>query len=786
MSRASRVGTLMLALSLGVGPGPVAAAEGVAPGAVRGRVLDGATRQPLPGAVVAVAGTRLGAWADETGAYRVDGVPAGGHTVEATHVGYRTVQREVAVPAGGEVVLDLALEPEAIRLSAVTVTPSRFAIMGGEPQSRQTLTEEQIQAMPHFGEDIYRAVTRLPGVSGSDFSAKFTVRGGEHDEVLALFDGVQLIEPFHLRDIDGGALSIVDVEVIEGIDLLTGAYTAEYGDRTSGVFNIRSRTPEPGSGRHSVGLSFMNARAQSEGTFERGSWLVSARRGYLDVVMRLMNEDEDIDPSYYDVLAKVEYQLNDRHRAAAHLLHADDHFDLVEADGDDSDTGYGNSYAWLNLVSTLSPRISARTTLSLGRVASDRDGNGVMDDRVTPDFGIHDRRRFHALGLKQDWSWERSERHYLKWGVDAKALRAEYDYLSTDTDPFWPEGQGLVWRTDTTAVARTPRGHSLGVYGADRFRLGEGVTAEAGLRYDRASHTGDDVLSPRLNLAWSPDETTAWRAGWGRYYQSQGIQEMAIQDGDSTFSGAERAEHRVLSLERHLDADTQVRVELYWKKLVDQRPAYRNIRHDIEMFPELIDDRVRVDLESTTARGLALYARRDRGARLTWWASYAWARVRERVASVENQYGTLALGRSLPGLYDQRHTLYVDVNYRPSPRWHLNVAWQYHSGWPYTDVVLKHDTGPQGVYYWSEWGPAQAARFPAFHRLDLRLSRRFRTARGEVTAYAELVNVYNQGNIQTYNYWWMDDGGGGYYLRKVPDYWFRLLPSLGVSWSWGS
>jgi len=272
----------------------------------------------------------------------------------------------------------------------------------------------------------------------------------------------------------------------------------------------------------------------------------------------------------------------------------------------------------------------------------------------------------------------------------------------------------------------------------------------------------------------------------GIYHQSQGIQQMAVHDGDSTFFPAERAEHRVASLERYLDRDTQARVEVYWKKLTDQRAVYRNIGRDIELYPELIDDRIRVDVESTTARGLEVYLKRDTGGRLTWWASYAWARVRERVRRVESQSGSLSLERTLPGLYDQRHTAYLDVNYRPSPRWHLCLAWQYRNGWPYSDLFPRSDRGPQGDYYWTEWGAPQAARFPAFHRLDLRVNRRFTTSRGEVTAYFELVNVYNQGNVQTYNYWWRGDGDGGYYLKKDPDYWFRLLPSVGVSWSWGS
>ena len=155
-----------------------------------------------------------------------------------------------------------------------------------------------------------------------------------------MMDGLELYDPFHLKDINGGALSIVDVMAIEGIDLLTGGFPAEYGNRMSSVFNIKSTTPQ--KRRTSVGISLMNTRFMSEGSFERGNWLVSARRGYLDLELQLMGEEESFSPTYYDVLGKIEYQLNDKHRLAFNVLQAHDNLEFIEDDEDESTTKYGN------------------------------------------------------------------------------------------------------------------------------------------------------------------------------------------------------------------------------------------------------------------------------------------------------------------------------------------------------------------------------------------------------------------------------------------------------------
>lgn len=94
-------------------------------------------------------------------------------------------------------------------------------------------------------------MTRLPGVTGNDDSAPFTIRGGGQEEVLVRLVGLELFGPFHLKKINGSSRSIVDVNLIEGVDLLTGGFGAEYGDRLSGAIDVISRRPEAGHKRGS-------------------------------------------------------------------------------------------------------------------------------------------------------------------------------------------------------------------------------------------------------------------------------------------------------------------------------------------------------------------------------------------------------------------------------------------------------------------------------------------------------------------------------------------------------
>ncbi len=159
---------------------------------------------------------------------------------------------------------------------------------------------------------------------------------------------------------------------------MTGGFPAQYGNKRSSVFNITSRTPKSDRVRYRAGLSFMNARAMGRGPLwdGKGSWLVSARSGYMDLVFGLIDQGGLPAPRYHDVFGKLQRTLNASNVLTFHALHARDKytFDAASTTGfkdalrtrEKARNRYGNSYVWTTLNSSLGSRTSVRTLLSAG------------------------------------------------------------------------------------------------------------------------------------------------------------------------------------------------------------------------------------------------------------------------------------------------------------------------------------------------------------------------------------------------------------------------------------
>ncbi|MEY4939940.1 MAG: hypothetical protein RIQ93_1675 [Verrucomicrobiota bacterium] len=658
----------------------------------------------------------------------------------------------------------LRTEP-AVKLSEVVVTPSRFGVAEEKLAIGASLTSAELETLPQIGDDLYRSIARLPGLAADDFTAKFWVRGAPNGELLARFDGVELLEPFHLKDVDG-ALSIVDPQAVRSLDLITGGFTSEYGNRLAAVLTIESKTPA--APRTSLGLSLTGLGGSHEGVSadQRGRWLVAARRGYPDVALKVANRDDDVSPRYWDALAKFEYQVTPTDTVSFHVLHAADTLRYERTNNPSLRSSYDSDYAWVRWRAKPAASVAGETVVSLARLTWNRAGSGRLDGFP---FSLDDHRRLDLTSLRSEWSLGWGDRAWWRGGVEAQQGSSRYDYALSNQRTGVEAGRQIVV-TQTRNARLRPDGSAFGGFVALRTRPWASLTVEPGVRYDRRNYTGDRDVSPRLNASLALGRATV-RAAWGIYRQSEGLHELEVANGQKTFGPSERAEHRVIGIERAVGRGTLVRLEAYERRSTRLRPRWENLENPYDLFPEAQEDRVRLDPKQGRARGVEVLLSGRPDPRLTWNASYALARAEEQLGATW-----------IPRARDQRHTFYADTTFAPNTRWSLSASWQYHSGSPTTDVVysLAPLTNGRRLLV-SANGPLYGLRLPAYHRLDLRATRRIHIGRGDLRVFLDVFNAYNHTNVVGFDHRVTIAGAQLTVVRK-PREQLPLLPSAGVNW----
>jgi outer membrane receptor protein involved in Fe transport len=741
------------------------------PGGVAGRLISKGSGEPVAGAVIRIVGLPGSARSDSDGRFELTGFDSGSYTLVVEADGYlRANIAEVEVDAPKVTRITVELNPKPVFPREVEVTPSRFAMLRAETESRQLLSRSDVDRLPHLADDLLRVTHFLPSAAAGDLSARFSIRGGHPDEVMMMVDGLQIFEPFHVKEFNG-VFGMIDSEAISGVDLLAGGFTAEYGDRMSGVMDMVSVTPE--TNRFSLGASFDNLRVSGKGTFNRGSWLVTARRGYLDWILDVTGVDDfRFSPDYYDVLAKVSCAVGTGSVLSAHLLAGTDSGDYVDVEYPGRYSGGSDMrYLWLNLDTEWSAEVFSRTQVSFGRLDETREGYSNGTYSFTD---VSDESAASFLGLRQAWDADIAGHHLLKLGWEIRRVTASYDYasLTRNEDPiFIGLGPPVVAERDEDVSVE---GWSFSLHAADRLRLTPKVAMEVGLRWDRQTWVDDgDQISPRVNLVWEIDDRSSLRAAWGRFAQAQGIHELQVKDGDTRFYPAEWAEHRVLSYRRRLDPEYELRIEAYDNRMSDLRPRFENLFEPYWIFAEGRPDRIRVAPDRGEAQGIEISLQRSEEDHWSWRASYVRSSVKDRVGGVWQPRG-----------WDQPHALSLNLSWLPGKSWSLSLAGFYHTGWPTTAVSARWAQTADGAWHIVPvLGLRNGARFPHYARLDLRASRLFRLKRGTLRAFVEVTNLLNRENYRsTQEFRFYSHPDGSIVGDRDDETWLPFLPSFGVVW----
>lgn len=628
--------------------------------------------------------------------------------------------------------------PEPIeQLDEVVIVASRYELFAQGLVNGQFLTGEEISLLPHIADDVFRAFHRVPGAAATDFSAPFNLRGGAVNETMVTLDGLEILEPYHMRTLFS-PLSIIDPGIVGNAAVLSGGFAAEYGNHASGVIEISSKWTH-GEPVHQLGVSFVSAFARSSGSWgERGNYLVSARRGYLDLLADAVAVgDEDVTPRYGDVFAKVGYALSDSTQIDAHLLSASDDVSYKNASESEQGDGEGTLlYSWLTLDSELDDHIRWINTLSTGQVETEDSGHlrNWPQEYMERFF----RRDFRTSGIQSELNLQLTHSQFWAAGIRYRRLEADFDYKIDSFRQFEYINGGLPLALRRN-IMTSREGSEYGTYLRFRHQTKGRWTWEAGLRWDKQTYTDtadDTQLSPRVMALFEAGERTDLRLGWGYFHQPQGIQELQVEDGVTDYHPAELAEHFVAGLHHQFSSDIELQLDIYRKDYSDLIPRYENVLDSFEYAPESDFDRVLVEPSSAEAKGVEITLRNRQGQSLDWWINYTWSRAEDVVDEVV-----------VPRSWDQRHALTGNLIWR-GQQWVLSLAGRYHSGWPRTPLLVTviPDEANALIGVDGDLSQRNQERYDDYFRLDLRLSRTVQLDRGSLQFYFEVFNLLNTDN----------------------------------------
>lgn len=761
---------------------------------VTGRVVAGSPAAPMPDVIVR-AGT-ASAQTDTDGRFTlvIPAFRASRVRVTFNAPGYLDLEVDVTLDAGrAEMEVTLERNP-AYREDIVVSARTEEVVVAPPTLVVQPLTVSRVAGS---ADNVFRVLQTLPGVSATeDFGSRLTVRGGAPDQNLTVMDGVEIHNPYRLF----GLTSAFNPETVDRFELTAGGFGAKYGDRLSSILLVDNRAGSPTrrfSG--SAALSATDTNIVAEGALPSGSWLITGRRTYYDIIAERLT-DSDL-PSFDDVQAKAVWEPKPGRRVTLFALRSRENTDArfdgtIPGDEIGLRNTSNNDVLAVSLASAIGRRATLRTTGAWYDYADALDVDGSLRNEAirsnspgdtafgrasivfTRSLGVRD------VSVRQELTVAASPSHTVDLGVDAHFLRTNWGWSITgDRNNTVANGSSVLGGAGLPGLlassADSPR---VGVFVEDDVRVASRLRVAGGVRLDWSGLARETILSPRARATFDLTRRTKLRAALGQYTQSPGYEKLLqsnyFVDLSNTASlglKSERSVHVIGGIEHEISPVITGRVEAYHKGFDRtiigrlETPAETEARVGQYAFPLELSASVpttpaitTVPVNGAAGRSYGIDAYLEKRAatatdRISGWIAYTWGRARL------DEYGL-----RIPFDYDRRHALSVVSTWRMLPRISLGTTLRVASGFPYTPPVgvrvastvadgatsgapgsLVPRRDAEGLYLWEvDYGDVSnlnRARLPLYARLDVRVTY-MRSPSSRWQFYVEAINALNRDN----------------------------------------
>jgi len=732
---------------------------------VFGSVKDALTGENLIGAVVLIKETNQAVVANNYGFYSISS-NSGKCTVRCSYLGYSTFSQSIEV--GKSKKLDIELSPQLFSLDEVTVQGNK-SMLNSTSVSKNVVGIKQIKSITSMaGEpDVMKSLQLLPGVqTAGEGSANLNVRGGSFDQNLIILDEAPVYNPSHAL----GFFSTFNTDALNNVSFYKGAFPAQYGGRLSSIVDITMREGNYKKYAANVSIGLLASKLTLEGPIvkDKASFIISGRYSYAGQVVNLgglfgqevlhipalnnFNDQNKI--NFYDLNAKINYQINDKNHIYFSTYTGGDRFYSYSLNND-------NTLEWGNITSTLRWNHIFNSSLFsnfTGYYSNYNYSYSINDDLKNFTW----KSNIQEAGLKADFSSYMNASNHIKFGASAV-----YHYFSPGK---------ILPRSDHSSVKPfslgTKNAVEISAYISNEQKISEKLSLDYGLRYAGFINVGQDTvfqyneektqvtsfkaygsgeiiqfyqsLEPRISARYLLGTRNSIKLAYGRTTQflhllsnsALGLPTDVWMPPDKDIRPQSSNQFVLGYYQSFSDYKYEFTSEVYYKTL-------RNII-DFKDNANLFLNK-HVDTQVLSGDGYAYgneYMLEKKTGNLTGWIAYTFSKTQYQIDGInENRY--------FSPRWDIRHNLSITGNYQINKRWSASSTFKFTSG--------GFVTIPEGSFVYSGasfnfYSQRNGYQMEPYHRLDVSFtykSRKNDNRKWKSEWVYGIYNFYGRKNIYT-------------------------------------
>jgi hypothetical protein len=569
---------------------------------IRGKVVDSESRYPIVGAKIKLTtetGELLGAISDEKGDFSILNVPVGKQILIISSIGYEGRELPVILTSGRELIVTIDLEEKGITGEEVLVSSQKKGEIINEMAtvSAQSFSLEETNRYAGSRGDPARMISNYAGATGTDDSRNdLVIRGNSPLGIIYRIEGVSIPNPNHfaVAGSTGGPVSILNNKFLDNSDFFMSAFPAEYGNSTSGVFDLRVRSGNDLNHEFTGQFGLLGTELLFEGPLSKkskASYLLLGRYSTLTLMDKIgIKYGTDAVPVYGDGAFKFNFPLNKGGQisfwgmagtSAISILISDQTEKAQDAYGEqDRDQYFGSNMivSGITYKKPINAKTFLKTTLSYARQGQYTDHRYILRtlDTITSTWN-YQAEPFNMMGYLYDIgtasayasiNHKINQKHLIKYGINMDAYHFNLvDSIRTNiadsTSSFYYRWNYKSSKPELLVQA----------FAQWRYKINQRFTLNAGVHSQYFTMSNSiSPIEPRVGLKFAATEKSVLAFGAGMHSQIHPLYIYAYQLQGNTephnlgidFS---RSIHTVLSYTTQFKKSMVFKTELYYQYL---------------------------------------------------------------------------------------------------------------------------------------------------------------------------------------------------------------------------